>query len=726
MVFFPSQGTSQLQVLRHRLRPNYWPPQGLGVGITPITGKQLLALFPPIADDTYQFYKFYQIRRGQVPSTSQNVDWFNLLWQKRVQLTINVGKVPSTQNDFPTKINRTIPSLIGFTEEELRFTKLDNIQLKYEIEEFDTLTGKIIATVKMPTISDADDIFIYYDNPLAVDEQDKNAVWSNNFVVNQHMNQQSGNIIDSTSNGNDGIVGGGPENTAGKIGAAKFFGLTDVYFTPANPSLDTTNIAVYCWINIQTSNAFHLIASKWFNPGGAGNEDWHFSVLDGELDLFFPDDPNIASGMTLSINEDHLVGFVVRDITTLEMYMDGELSFTTTINPKPTSAGSRLQIGDDRNAPIQLDGSLDEFNMINGAVSPDWMKTVYNNQNDDDAFFSIGLEEQVPIQTNIPLVITDTLGIGILQQASGFDIRVFDFAGNPLPYESVDVTINLDTSADIILVFKMGVVKDGQIVQLTFGKSTDTDGQNPPAVYDVNYKSVYNLQNNADDSTGNAQNMTNFGSALIPVPGVIGNAQQYDGTVDDYSIRNPYTGFPTTELTCEFWFKTSKGASGLISYGVPGMGGAGFNHFLVIQPSSLLVYITGVSVDTGLALDDNILHHLVITWRSSDGKLIVYLDGVNVFETIHQQGVSFTDGGALVYAQDQDSLAGGFQSIMSLDGILDEVKFSNKFRSADYVATTFNNQNDNDAYWFKTPLLENGEKNFLVDNLGNRLVAVGN
>ena len=41
MVFFPPQGTSQLQVLRHRLRPNYWPPQGIG-GALPIIGSTAL------------------------------------------------------------------------------------------------------------------------------------------------------------------------------------------------------------------------------------------------------------------------------------------------------------------------------------------------------------------------------------------------------------------------------------------------------------------------------------------------------------------------------------------------------------------------------------------------------------------------------------------------------------------------------------------------------------
>jgi len=45
-------------------------PQGLGAVV--IEGDPLLALFPPIGDVTFQFYKFYQINKNQVPSAQTN------------------------------------------------------------------------------------------------------------------------------------------------------------------------------------------------------------------------------------------------------------------------------------------------------------------------------------------------------------------------------------------------------------------------------------------------------------------------------------------------------------------------------------------------------------------------------------------------------------------------------------------------------------------------------
>jgi hypothetical protein len=127
------------------------------------------------------------------------------------------------------------------------------------------------------------------------------------------------------------------------------------------------------------------------------------------------------------------------------------------------------------------------------------------------------------------------------------------------------------------------------------------------------------------------------------------------------------------------------------------------NNFLLINQESLDVFIQGITSNTSLVLNDGLFHHVVVTWRSSDGQLIVYVDGISVFSATTQLGFSFTANGSLVLGQDQDNIGGGFDGTMSLDGILDEIRISDNFRNADYVATTFNNQDNPGAFYSISP-----------------------
>lgn len=331
-------------------------------------------------------------------------------------------------------------------------------------------------------------------------------------------------------------------------------------------------------------------------------------------------------------------------------------------------------------------------------------------------FYQINNNQVPSVQTNKPLVIIDTLGAGIIQEASGFDIRVFDNTGTSIPYEVIEVTPG---SGDFIVWINMAVVQDSEFVQLTFGKPSATDGSTPNTVYDANFSSVYHLNGVGTDSTSNAENTTIFGTTTVPAK--IGNGLDFPGTVNDYLIRNPYNSFPSTAITVEFWAQSTGTNDGMVTYAIA----SNTNHFFTFNQSAFSVRIRTTSSNTGLSFNDGLFHHVVSTWRSSDGLLIVYIDGVNEFSSNVQVGQTLENGGALVIGQEQDAVGGGFQPSQAYDGIMEEVRISDIDRSADYVTTSFNNENDNDAFWFKTPLLENSVDNFLVDDMGDVIVAVG-
>ena len=134
----PPQGKNSRSLLFSLLPPHiqYSPPQGFGEGIP----KPLPSPMETENDEVMELES----------------DWFNLLWQKRIELIVKVGQVPSTQTNFPTSIDGTFSDLIGITEKELRFTKAANIKLDYDIEFFDNSTCELVAWVRMPTISDGD------------------------------------------------------------------------------------------------------------------------------------------------------------------------------------------------------------------------------------------------------------------------------------------------------------------------------------------------------------------------------------------------------------------------------------------------------------------------------------------------------------------------------------------------------------------------------------------
>ena len=328
---------------------------------------------------------------------------------------------------------------------------------------------------------------------------------------------------------------------------------------------------------------------------------------------------------------------------------------------------------------------------------------------------------QVPTtQTNMPVVIIDTLGAGILQQASGFDIRVFDSAGGILEYEVQSVNT---VTGEIIVWVNMPTVQDSEFIQLVFGKPTATDGSNSALVYDSNYSSVYHLNGVGTDSTSNAENFTLNG--VTTVAAKIGDGLDFTGVVADFTIANPYNSFPSVELTSEIWLKTAtvEDTDGIISYAI-GNTGPLSNHFLIFNQDSLQLFVNALQAATGIPINDNFFHHMVVTWRSSNGEILLYVDGALVFSSTLATGISLTNGGGLVLGQDQDIVGGGFDPAQAYEGILDEFSLSDIVRSADYIKTRFNNQNDNDAFWFETPLLEDGVDNFLVDHLNNNIVAV--
>ncbi len=170
------------------------------------------------------------------------------------------------------------------------------------------------------------------------------------------------------------------------------------------------------------------------------------------------------------------------------------------------------------------------------------------------------------------------------------------------------------------------------------------------------------------DDVKNSNDGTVTGTTIVD--GYSNNARSFPGnSIVDYVEKSSFATFPTTAITTSFWVKTSDtNGDGMISYASTGHN----NDWLIFNSSNVAIY-RGSTVSTGVSVNDNQWHHLVVTWQSSNGETKLYLDGSLEYTGTLSTGTSITTGGTLMLGQEQDSIGGGLTAAQSFGGIIDEV-----------------------------------------------------
>jgi hypothetical protein len=158
-----------------------------------------------------------------------------------------------------------------------------------------------------------------------------------------------------------------------------------------------------------------------------------------------------------------------------------------------------------------------------------------------------------------------------------------------------------------------------------------------------------------------------------------------NGSTSNYMIRNPIT-MPTTTLTLEVWCKTTIGGTGIVSYAST----AADNDWLLFDPSNLSLYTANGAVASGISITDGKWKQVVRTSNRSTGAEVLYVNGVSVYTTTLAAGALVTSGGALVLAQEQDSVGGGFDPAQAFGGNISIVKLYNRELSATEVLQNYN------------------------------------
>ena len=116
--------------------------------------------------------------------TGQSGSWFAQgTWSYRKPLAVDPALVTSDLTDQPVLIEFTDPELVGKLQadgDDVVFTAADGTtRLDHELEAVDAAGGAVTAWVRVPLVSSsaAAELFMYYGNSSATDQQDPEAVW---------------------------------------------------------------------------------------------------------------------------------------------------------------------------------------------------------------------------------------------------------------------------------------------------------------------------------------------------------------------------------------------------------------------------------------------------------------------------------------------------------------------------------------------------------------------
>jgi hypothetical protein len=314
-------------------------------------------------------------------------------------------------------------------------------------------------------------------------------------------------------------------------------------------------------------------------------------------------------------------------------------------------------------------------------------------------------------QSNFPVLISlppntyadlkTTANGGSVTNTNGYDILfTSDAAGTlPLAYERESYSGSTGAMIDWVRVATVSHTTN-TVIYLFYGNSSvTTDQSNPSGTWDSNYVGVWHLPNgttlSANDSTSNANNGAITGATATT--GQIDGAASLSGTSQYITVGDGSSLRITGNITIEAWinptdFSDYNGILGKTA-------GAGGNipapyDFYLTSGGGIPEFFSGngtaySNVSGSSPPTTGVWSHIAVTL--SGGTVAHYLDGSN-----NGSGTGTAtpgDGGTAAVIGSRTDHATMFK------GGIDEVRVSNIARSADWIATEYNNQSSPSTFY---------------------------
>ncbi|QQS39311.1 DUF2341 domain-containing protein [Candidatus Woesebacteria bacterium] len=341
--------------------------------------------------------------------------WFDENWAYRKTITIDNAMVSGSSDltNFPVLISLTTDADITAAQtdgDDIFFTSSDGTKLDHEIEYFSS--GTLVSWVKIPTLAYAADteIYIYYGNPGASNQENPKGVWSNSYQGVWHMSEDPSittdgdcgggtkELCDSTENSNDADANGTMTTAdliAGKVGNAMDMDGSNDYFTIADsPSFDigTGNMTLSGWIYSTDTN----IGVMQHSNTSDASDGWWIDVLDdGRINYSMNDSDHPSNYFTFDGNA-WVYFTIVKNGTAISIYDNGALDLTDDNGQNVTNSAGSFLLGrsDNPYEDTYFAGRLDELRFSNTNRSTDWITTEYRNQNAPATYLSAGTQEK--------------------------------------------------------------------------------------------------------------------------------------------------------------------------------------------------------------------------------------------------------------------------------------------------------------------------------------------
>lgn len=329
--------------------------------------------------------------------------WFNTNWTFRKKITADNTLVAATETDFPALVSITDLDLRDDAQndgDDIVFTSDDGItQIPHELERFDGATGELVAWVKIPSLSASvdTDIYMYYGNAAAVNQEDPTNVWDVDYQGVWHLKEDpgpggAGDIKDSTANANNLTAEASmtaADLVEGQIdGAIDFDGggaADDVLSGGDVVDVPGTNLTLSIWVDPRSfpgTNRFLILKGQ--EDGNAPQNYQLLTRTGGGIDFDFF---NVTFNTHQAPAGSLVVGFpqyvvVTYDGVRVKMYVDAVLLTDDAETTAMLADAEDFALGG-AVAPVATrtqDAVLDEARVSDIARTDDWITTEFNNQ----------------------------------------------------------------------------------------------------------------------------------------------------------------------------------------------------------------------------------------------------------------------------------------------------------------------------------------------------------
>lgn len=350
-------------------------------------------------------------------NSSWDINWWHSSWRNRKLISIDSSKVVSDLLSFPLLIyENSDTDLANFAQSDggdIVFVLYsdNNTKLNHEIQTFNDSTGELIAWVNIPFLNSSVDtnIWMYYNNTIVGNQENKAGVWDSNYVAVWHLDESPDDNIaghfDSTGYNNHGTPlnfqdgGGGTTNAIGKIGGANLFaGDDDWVEIPHSSSLEISGnqVSLSAWVkmtSLQDNDEGIIVKCDGsdynMQLGIQGDEKGNFRVKTTTGSTY------LTGNTVLNVNQWYYLYGIYDGVTSslfLNDFNDGNVNRNgDIISPLAPVVLGRRALGDDR----FFRGIIDEARISFTARSPEWFETEYNNQNSPSTFYSLGSSEDL-------------------------------------------------------------------------------------------------------------------------------------------------------------------------------------------------------------------------------------------------------------------------------------------------------------------------------------------